>query len=247
MAVKSWLTTAVEWDVPTWSRAVLFWQKSIGEHGFSVKNGLEIGGRHGGLSWYFATQFGSTMCCTDTTPPSAQALSLHRDSGLQASISYAIADATCLPFEDQSFDFVVFKSVLGVIGAHGNIAGIPLALSEMHRVLRPGGVLFFAENLRGSQAHQMARKIFVPWGNHWHYVTVHELAGVFAPFARTKMLTTGFLSAFAPKPVWLKELLSRIDENLPFIPPSWQYVGYGFAVKKDNNAAASGTFVDEAV
>jgi ubiquinone/menaquinone biosynthesis C-methylase UbiE len=245
MAVKSRLTTAVEWDVPTWSRAVLFWQKSIVEQRFSVKNGLEIGGRHGGLSWYFATQFGSTMCCTDTTPPSAQALSLHRDSGLQASISYAIADATCLPFEDQSFDFVVFKSVLGVIGAHGHTEAIPVALSEMHRVLRPGGVLFFAENLRGSQAHQMARKIFVPWGSNWHYLTEHELVRLLAPFVRKKIRTTGFLSAFAPKPAWLKELLSRIDEYLLFIPPSWRYVGYGFAVKKDNNVAASGTFVEE--
>ncbi len=61
--------------------------------------------------------------------------------------SYAMGDATTLPFRDASFDGVVcFRSMIYV-------KDLPKALKEIHRVLRPGGRLCFMDRNRWSPLH----------------------------------------------------------------------------------------------
>jgi ubiquinone/menaquinone biosynthesis C-methylase UbiE len=223
--------TAMEWDVETWGRALIFWTKIIEKQGPKLSKGLEIGSRHGGLSWFFAQKYGSQMCCTDYDLPSEQAKLLHQKSGMENLISYQQADATRLPFPDQSFDFVVFKSVLGAVGRNNQAEKQQQAIQEIYRVLRPGGLLFFAENLRGSALHQWARRVFMPWGKSWRYVTIAELSVFFAPYWEKEIRATGFLAAFISRPAWLKSILTWVDAGLFFVPQSWRYVGYGFARK----------------
>jgi SAM-dependent methyltransferase len=160
---------------------------------------------------------------------------LHAQSGVAHLMTYAKADATALPFPDQSFDFVVFKSVLGVVGSHNRVERMEQAMQEMQRVLKPGGVLFFAENLQGSYLHRLARHWFVSWGKNWRYLSFLELSALLSGFAGQALHSTGFLSAFVPRPAWLKGLLAQTDRLLFFIPKTWRYVAFGYAVKQSGS------------
>lgn len=50
-----------------------------------------------------------------------------------------VADVRCLPFHDGTFDVIVSNSTLDHFGTHEEIV---TSLRELHRVLRPGGLLF---------------------------------------------------------------------------------------------------------
>lgn len=222
---------AMEWDVATWGRALTFWEKIIKNEHIHLGHGLEIGARHGGLSWFFAKHFGSKMDCTDCVSPSEKARELHEAAGLSKLISYQLADVNRLPYPAHHFDFVVFKSVLGAVGRNNQPEKQQQALAEIHRVLRPGGYLFYAENLRGSMLHQMARRFFVPWGKSWRYLTIRELRILLADFKEKEIQATGFFAAFIPRPTWIKNIGAALDSRCFFIPKSMRYVGFGYAKK----------------
>jgi SAM-dependent methyltransferase len=222
----------VEWDIITWGRAFYFWEKHATEvGGFLEKKGLEIGANNGGASLFFAQRFGAAMVCSDIENNSNGFRKLHDQYPGGLKIEYKQIDAKAIPYDNETFDFVVFKSVLGIIGARNEHESIEKAIHEIHRVLKPNGILFFAENLRGSQLHQFARKKFVPWGNSWRYISLREMEGLLGCFAEKEIYTTGFFAAFVPRPEWLKTLAAKFDGLLFFIPKRWRYVAYGFAIK----------------
>lgn len=223
--------TALEWDVATWSNALKYWELKIAQHHIAVRFGLEIGARNGGLSWFFAKKYGSHMICSDLEGPTHAAINLHRSAGINQQIDYTSCNATALPFPDFHFDFVVFKSVLGAVGRNNRPDLQQKAMHEMYRVLKPGGVLFFAENLCGTSLHRLARKLFVPWGNRWRYVSLKEMDRYLDCFSRADVYSAGFLAAFVPGPLWLKNLVSNLDFLRYLVPDTWRYVGYGYAVK----------------
>ncbi len=229
---SAFVRQVTEWDVHTWQRALSYWERYIGSHAPAMLCGLELGARHGGLSCFFAKQYGSSMYCSDFGFPSDKAKHLHQEQGVAHLISYHDVDAARIPFEDHSFDFVVFKSVLGAVGARGHYARIEQAMTEIQRVLKPGGVLFFAENLSGSLLHRLARRFFVSWGRAWHYVSHREMQALLSGFSHHELYATGFFAAFIPGPARLKNAAARIDALLSFLPASWKYVGYGLAVKE---------------
>src|SRR5438045_3694717 len=63
-----------------------------------------------------------------------EAISLCRKRGLN---NVRQADVCALPFSDSSFDVVISSSVL----YHAWVSDVGTAIREMHRVLRPGGLL----------------------------------------------------------------------------------------------------------
>ena len=225
------LKDVVEWDVATWSRAVRHWEAVLRSSESAPDYGLELGARHGGVSCFFAVDFGCRMACTDVKP-SGDAEKLHARHGVEKQITYRSADACDIPWDDETFDFVVFKSILGVVGARGQRERQAVAVKEIHRVLKPGGRLFFAENLRASKLHELARKWFVPWGTSWSYVTLEELQALLCVFDSCELHSTGFSSAFVPRPESLRTACAAIDNSvLRWLPKAWNYVGYGHAVK----------------
>jgi ubiquinone/menaquinone biosynthesis C-methylase UbiE len=77
--------------------------------------------------------------CTDISPGMLKTLrSNAKRLGLDGRVTTKACDAESLPFEDGSFDLVLGHAVLH------HIPDLHQAFAEMHRVLRPGGRLFFA-------------------------------------------------------------------------------------------------------
>jgi demethylmenaquinone methyltransferase/2-methoxy-6-polyprenyl-1,4-benzoquinol methylase len=61
------------------------------------------------------------------------------DRGILRNVRFSLANAECLPFEDESFDCVTIGFGLR------NVTDKPAALASMRRVLRPGGRLLILE------------------------------------------------------------------------------------------------------
>lgn len=221
----------VAWDVATWSRALQHWENVMAAHPeLKGKKGLELGANQGGLSLFFASQMACPMLCTDQIPMEKTKYG-HQSFNLSVEIKYLQMDALNIPLPAESIDFVAFKSLLGILGSHGQTEKISLALREIHRVLKPGGKLFFAENLRGSNLHVWARRNFIPWGKNWYYLSLKETEDLFGDFSAKEVHSTGFFSAFVPKPIWLKNALAGLDRVCFFIPGTWRYVAFGHAIK----------------
>lgn len=222
-------TQYFEWDTENWSTALEFWTRHTRQN-LEGCRALELGARHGGLSLWLAQQ-GASVVCSDLGGPSAQALKTHRRTGASARISYESIDATAIPHAGR-FDVVVFKSVLGAVGRQGGREAQAAAIREMHKAMRPGGELFFAENLAASPLHRYCRRRFVKWGARWRYVTIEDMREFLAPFSEVQLHTVGFLGVFG-RTAAQRRLLSTVDRLClsAVVPPSWRYVIVGLARK----------------
>jgi len=183
------LDDILEWDVASWSRALRFWERRTGD--LAGQRVLELGARRGGLSLYFALR-GAEVICSDLDGPAPEARALHERHRVAERVRYEALDATAIALPPAGVDVVAFKSVLGGVGSHDAFDRQRRAVSEIHRVLKPGGVLLFAENLRATRLHGWLRRRFTDWGERWRYPTLDEMDRLLAPFARVERETFGF-------------------------------------------------------
>jgi ubiquinone/menaquinone biosynthesis C-methylase UbiE len=98
---------------------------------------LEIGCGIGEVSKYIAKNYIGSVIATDIDPE--QIAIARRGSGNIANLTFQEADAIDLPFDDESFDVVLSFGVLH------HVDKWQTALTEVKRVLRPGGYFIFAE------------------------------------------------------------------------------------------------------
>lgn len=187
------LRDILQWDVNTWVAALRIWHPVA--TAMPHARVLDIGARDGGLSLYFAL-LGHNVLCSDLRGPSLEARALHARYDVGGRIRYAAIDATQIAATDGQFDLVCFKSVLGGVGYGNRFDRQKEAVTEMYRVLRPGGALLFAENLHGSLLHQMLRRWFVRWGRGWRYPSPTELPELFFPFEHLRTECRGVLACF---------------------------------------------------
>jgi SAM-dependent methyltransferase len=221
------LADVVQWDVRSWSRAIHFWDRAVDWS--RVETCLELGGRQGGLSLWLASK-GKRVVCSDLKDVRSTALEHHRQYQFDALVDYQDIDATAIPYEDH-FDVIAFKSVLGGIGRGGKQLQ-QRVLDEIHKALKPGGKLLFAENLAASRLHRYVRERFVDWGRAWRYVTLDEMREFLRDYARREMHATGVLATFG-RNERQRRLLAAIDQGLlNYVTPSgWKYIVYGIAEK----------------
>jgi SAM-dependent methyltransferase len=219
----------VEWDVKNWSTALDFWSRHTSQ---DVANcsALEVGSRNGGLSLWLALQ-GARVLCSDIVHPSDEAIQQHHAHGVTHLIQYATIDAAKIPYEDE-FDIVIFKSLLGAVGRVAGKEGQAGALAEIHKALKKGGQLFFAENLVASPLHRFLRRRFVQWGNTWRYVSVADMEAFLSLFSQIQYCTVGFAGAFGRRETH-RQLLGTLDQTLlnHIVPESWRYIIIGVATK----------------
>ncbi len=223
------LTDTIQWDVRNWSTAVRYWEAHTS---INLSNclALEIGSNRGGLSLWMA-RHGARVICSDLNGPTREAEQLHREHQVSGLIEYEAIDATNIPYQEH-FDIIFFKSVLGGVGVNDKKERQVMAINQIHKALKEGGELFFAENLVGSPLHKLFRKRFVKWGIEWRYVSLEEMGEFLAPFSKVTYRTIGFLGAFG-RTESQRGILSWFDKYLidPFVPSSWRYIVAGVATK----------------
>jgi SAM-dependent methyltransferase len=216
----------VGWDVRTWSAAFEFWQRVVPEAPPAL-DCLEIGAGPGGPSLWLALQ-GHRVLCTNQAMTVEIASPLHERYEYPGTITYQTLDARDLPF-DAEFDLVVFKSVLGGVG---DDAEQERTVASLHRALKPGGHLLFAENIRGTVVHGAARAAMNRRRNaNWRFNSLGRLRELLGSFGDVQLRTTGVTALFGttePR----RAALAGVDRILnPITPPPWRYMAYGVATK----------------
>jgi ubiquinone/menaquinone biosynthesis C-methylase UbiE len=220
------LSVIIDWDVKNWSLVLNFWNR-YSELTLPGCRALEIGSHKGGLSVYLAN-LGLRVVCSDIIPPSNHYRSIHQQMKPENYIKYAAVDACAIPFHDSCFDIVIFKSVLGGLKTYVKQTTM---MGEIYRVLKMGGELWFAENLISSRLHQSIRRVFVPWGNTWRYLSMHEVEELCRPFRSTYLKQYGFFGALG-RLEWQRSILGSFDSIADvLIPNKWKYIVFGLARK----------------
>jgi ubiquinone/menaquinone biosynthesis C-methylase UbiE len=225
-------TDILMWDVVNWSNALTYWT-CTSVISLANASALEVGaGINGGLSLWLADQGARVMCSDRYHRSIVQARMRHASFPVASSIQYQVLDVTALPYRDV-FDVVTLRSVLGGIGLTDDLTQQAQALREIHTALKPGGEFWFAENLRASAVHRIARRMCQP-SRRWRYLTVSELAVLFHPFASYQYEVVGWLGAFG-RTERQRQALGYLDrflcQRLHLIPTAWRYIVVGIAWK----------------
>ena len=222
------LAKYLEWDVRNWAVAVDFWL-ARSKQCLSECTVLEVGSNRGALSSWLALQ-GARVVHSDFNGTKQEAIDRHKADGVSHLIEYQTIDATDIPYTDH-FDIVVFKSVLGAID-NGVKESQATAIGQMHKALKKGGELFFAENAVGSPMHMYLRRKMIKWGNWWRYVTIEEMKEFLAPFSETEFKAIGFAGTLGRTDAQ-RDLLARVDSLLfeHVVPDNWKYIIAGVARK----------------
>jgi SAM-dependent methyltransferase len=223
------LTDVLAWDTVNWAVALDRWLGACGAN-LQDQVALEIGAHGGGVSLWLALR-GARVVFSDLGGPKQQARDLHARYNVLDRVIYEDIDATRIPYENR-FDIVALKSVVGGIGRDNNKPLQIQVFREIHKALKPGGRLLFAENLVGSPLHCFFRKWFVQWRRSWRYLTLAELDEFLAPFASFEYHTCGFLGTFGRSEPQ-RRLLGHLDRAMldSLVPASWRYIAMGVATK----------------
>lgn len=216
------------WDVHTWSPALELWREALGSSD-RVLECLEVGAGPGGPSLWLAAQ-GHSVVCSNWSNSRELAAPLHSRFPKITTIEYCDVDMTAIPWESH-FDVVVFRSVLGGVQPVG-IESQRAAIEQILRALKPGGILLFAENTRGTILHRVARALARRRrAGPWSYPTIAQLAGHLEGFSSWQMKHTGVAAMFGLTESQ-RSALARVDDAfLNRLPPRWRYVAYGTATK----------------
>jgi SAM-dependent methyltransferase len=223
------LSDIIQWDIRNWSQAIDFWQRTVDWS--NVSSCLELGAHDGGLSLWLASKK-KHVICSDLQGTKELAGDFHKKYDVDGRIEYADIDATSIPFENH-FDVIVFKSMLGGIGIHDNKALQQTVCDQIHKALKPGGKLLFAENLVASGLHRFVRRKFIPWGTSWRYISIEETREFLRKFSRVDFRVSGVLGTFG-RTERQRNLLSALDQMCVnhLTPARWKYLVYGTAEKQ---------------
>ncbi len=138
------------------SQTLMKAEKVFGKPVPTFENALEIGAGTGYLSLNLM-QAGviNKLTATDISPGMLEALAANaKNLGLASRVKTKPVDAEKLPFKDNSFDLVFGHAILH------HIPDLDQAFREFHRVLKPGGKIFFAgePSRRGDQLAQYPKR-----------------------------------------------------------------------------------------
>jgi len=214
------LKDIIQWDIEVWKNTLTVWQKFL-PNNKNLKV-LCIGEREGGLSLWFALQ-GFEVTCSDYKLKADKSLPLHKkyESG-SLNINYKQLDVLNLDLQTDAYDIIAFKSVLGGLSTEANVIK---AISELNRTLKPGGQIYFAENIKSSILHQVLRKRFTKWSSYWYYPSYSSLTNLFSStFKKEEYCSFGFFNIFGKGP--LKKIMLFFEKRIR-MPQSLRYMALG--------------------
>lgn len=214
----------IEWDVRNWGTVIDFIKENHMD--FKGKSVLELGARNGELSLYYALK-GAKVVCSDLEGPTKDAHDLHKRYGVSNSVEYEAIDATDIPDKYKGkFDYITFKSVIGGIGSWNDLKAQKKCVACCYKCLKPGGRLIFADNMKASVVHRIARRLFVKWGGKWHYETKKEIHMLMRKFKLIDERYVGVAGCFG-RSEESRNRLGKLDSCFlnKIVPDSWKYIG----------------------
>ena len=193
---------------------------------FKGKNILELGGKNASLSLW-AAEKGGLVTCSDIVGFEKQ-FSQKVNHIKKGSIRYDIIDALDISLKE-TYDFILFKSMLGGIGRIGSEKLQMDVMREIHTSLKKGGEVLFIENMRGAFIHQMYRKRYGARRNDWCYPSFFDFIEMSKIFSKVKYETFGVLGSSG-------NLLIKVRKSFDFkfektFPKSWRYIFAGIYQK----------------
>lgn len=219
------LSDIIQWDIENWSKALPFWEPFL-PAGDSLKVGA-FGEREGGLSLWLA-QKGFSIECSDFNADMAPAKELHQKYNVDHLVNYSKQDITKTTFDDAYFDVVLFKSVIGALSTKERQEA---AFNELYRMLKPGGLLIFAENTEATKMHQKARKKFNNWGDRWRYIQIDETKEMLSQFSEVNFKSQGLMATFGRSEKQRRTITKMGKPISKIVPDNWNYILFGACVK----------------
>lgn len=139
------------------------------------KRVLELGAGTGGTATLLARR-GAFVTGIDLLPFRIDDAKVRaKQHSVGESIEFALMDAMHLGFPENTFDFIISKSVL-VFTDH------TLTAKECYRVLKPGGKAIFIENMRYHPLVWFYRKFFIKYSRKLHYFSMRDIESIGTQF-----------------------------------------------------------------
>lgn len=224
----------IEWDIPNWSQVIKEWTPVIEQLPKNSKV-LAVGERDGGLSLWMAL-LGFDVTCTDRTGPTEGAGKLHKKHGVQDKVTYKELDIVNCDWEAEQYDVILIKSVIGgLMAVYGdnttrNFDTQKKAVDNMHRLLKPNGVLLSVENMKGNYLLHLMRKMSGKAGG-WRHFTWQEIKELYSSFSSVKTKAFGVLPTLFGNNAINKINFSLNKYLLDILPPQTKYVAITTARK----------------
>lgn len=181
------------------------------------KRVLELGTGTGGTATLLAKK-GASVVGIDLLPFRLdEAKDRVKQHNVSEAVDFSLMDATQLAFQNNSFDFVISKSVL-VFTEHTQTA------KECYRVLKPGGKAIFIENMRHHPLVWLYRKLFLKYSRDLHYFSLTDIEALGVEFDEVNhrefhLLSLGalFWKKVISIPIFYRrtiQILKFVDRNL---------------------------------
>ena len=193
---------------------------------FKGKNILELGSKNASLSLW-AVEKGGLVTCSDIVGIenyfSKKFIYIKKGS-----IRYEIIDALDIGLKE-TYDFILFKSMLGGIGRIGSEKLQMDVMRQVHKSLKKGGEVLFIENMRGTFIHQMYRKRYGATRNDWSYPSFSDFIKMSKIFSKVKYETFGVLGSSGNLLIKVRTAFDLKFEKT--FPKSWRYIYAGIYQK----------------
>mgnify|MGYP000344533571 CR=1 FL=1 len=225
----------IGWDTANWSQLLPYWDTFLQLNNAKNLTALELGsGYEGGLALWLALK-GINTTCSGFSPSycdaSEETKLIHQNYNVQNYITYARVNALQIQ-ATSSYDIICYKSILGGITRDQGLEVAKSVTNNIYKALKPGGRLFFAENLSSTVVHKFARGKFGAGSNKWRYFSVSEVINLHSEFTSFDYQTCGFLGCFGVNEVQ-RQYLGKIDKAIfsKILPETWNYILFGVATK----------------
>lgn len=146
----------------------------------------------------------------------------------KGNIRYEIIDALDIGLKE-TYDFILFKSMLGGIGRIGSEKLQMDVMRQVHKSLKKGGEVLFIENMRGAYIHQLYRKRYGATRNDWCYPSFADFIKMSNIFSKVKYVTFGVLGSSGNLLIKVRTAFDLKFEKI--FPKSWRYIYAGIYQK----------------